>query len=93
LDAGALNGQGLAHFALKRHDDALELFSRALALNPLSDRFYRNRAAVWTNLQKFGNAAADFRAASMVNTDPTLVEEYRRLIEEAETRSARGKST
>jgi tetratricopeptide (TPR) repeat protein len=93
LDANALNGQGLAFYALRRHEDALEYFSRALALNPLSDRFYRNRAAVWTNLQRYGNAAADFRAASMVNTDPTLVDEYRRLIEESETRSAKGKST
>lgn len=93
LDPNALNGQGLALFGLKRYDDALEQFSRALALNPDSDRYYRNRAAVWTSLQKFGNAASDFRAASRVNTDAALVEEYRRLIEEAQTRSARGKST
>lgn len=92
-DANALNGQGLAYFALRQNADALELFSRALALNPLADRYYRNRAAVWTSLQKYSNAAADFRAASMVNTDPTLVDEYRRLIEESETRSAKGKST
>jgi tetratricopeptide (TPR) repeat protein len=93
LDANALNGEGLAYFALRRNDDALEQFSRALALNPLSDRYYRNRAAVWTNLRKYGNAAADFRAASMVNTDPTLVDEYRRLIEESEQRSATAKKS
>ncbi|OGR93476.1 MAG: hypothetical protein A2V88_10205 [Elusimicrobia bacterium RBG_16_66_12] len=93
LDSNALNGLGLGCFALKRSDDALESFSRAIALNPWSDRYYRNRASVWTSLQKYGNAAGDFRTASMVNTDASLVEEYRRLIEEAESRSARGKSS
>jgi tetratricopeptide (TPR) repeat protein len=87
-DAAALNGLGLAYFALRRPDDALECFSRAIALNPLSDRFFRNRASVWTARQKFGNAAGDFRTASMVNTDPSLIEEYRRLIDEAQSRAA-----
>jgi hypothetical protein len=54
----------------------------------VSDRYFRNRASVWTSRQKFGNAAGDFHTASMVNTDPSLIEEYRRLIEEAESRSA-----
>jgi tetratricopeptide (TPR) repeat protein len=93
LDANALNGLGLGFFAMRKNDQALEAFSRAIAVNPLSSRFYRNRASVWTALQKYGNAAGDFRTASMVNTDPTLVDEYRRLIEEAEARSARGKSS
>jgi tetratricopeptide (TPR) repeat protein len=88
LDANALNGLGLGYFALKRHDEALEAFSRAIFLNPLSDRFYRNRASVWTSSQKFGNAAGDFRTASMVNTDPSLIDEYRRLIDEAQARAA-----
>ncbi len=88
LDANAFNGLGLGYFALKRHDDALEAFSRAIFLNPQSDRYYRNRASVWTAGQKFGNAAGDFRTASMVNTDPSLIDEYRRLIEEAQARAA-----
>ena len=93
LDPNALNGLGLGCFALKRQDDALENFSRAIAVNPLIDRYYRNRASVWTSSQKFGNAAGDFKSASMVNTDPTVIDEYKRLIEESETRSARGKSS
>jgi tetratricopeptide (TPR) repeat protein len=88
LDANALNGLALGQFAQKRRDDALENFSRAIALNPLADRYYRNRASVWTSHQKFGNAAGDFRTASMVNTDPSLIDEYRRLIDEAESRAA-----
>ena len=88
LDPNALNGLALGQFAQKRRDDALENFSRAISLNPLADRFYRNRASVWTSRQSFGNAAGDFRTASRVNTDPSLIEEYRRLINEAEARAA-----
>ena len=93
LDPNALNGLGLGYFAMKRRDEALENFSRAIAVNSLIDRYYRNRAAVWTSTQKFGNAAGDFKTASMVNTDPTVVDEYKRLIEESESRSAKGKSS
>ncbi|MDD5303982.1 MAG: tetratricopeptide repeat protein [Elusimicrobia bacterium] len=93
LDPNALNGLGLGYFALKRQDEALESFSRAIAVNSLVDRYYRNRASVWTASQKFGNAAGDFKTASMVNTDPTVIDEYKRLIEESETRSAKGKSS
>ncbi len=88
LDPNAVNGLGLGDFALRRYDDSLEDFSRAISLNPLSDRFYRNRAAVWTARQKYGNAAGDFHTAGMVNTDPSLIEEYRRLVEEAQARAA-----
>ena len=88
LDPNALNGLALGQFAQNRSDDALENFSRAIALNPLADRFYRNRASVWTSRRRFGNAAGDFRTASMVNTDPSLIDEYRRLINEAESRAA-----
>ncbi len=95
LDPNALNGLGLGYFALGRHDEALESFSRAIALNPLIDRYYRNRAAVWTASQKFDNAAGDFKTASLVNTDPASIEEYKRLIEESQSqsRSAKAKSS
>ncbi len=93
LDPNALNGLGLGYFSLKRQPEALENFSRAIAVNSLVDRYFRNRAAVWTATQKFGNAAGDFKTASMVNTDPTVIDEYKRLIEESEARSAKGKAS
>ncbi|MDE2489339.1 MAG: tetratricopeptide repeat protein [Elusimicrobia bacterium] len=88
LDPNALNGLGLGSFALRRYDPALEFFSRAIALNPLSDRYYRNRASVWTAEKRYGNAAGDFRIASLVNTDPSLVDQYRKMIEEAQSRAS-----
>ncbi len=93
LDPDALNGLGLGEYALKHHEAAIDAFSRAIALNPRCDRYYRNRAAVWTSMQKYGNAAGDFRTASLVNTDPTLVDQYQKLIQESESRAADGKSS
>jgi tetratricopeptide (TPR) repeat protein len=87
LDANAINGLGLGSFAMRRIDEALESFSRAIAQNPLCDRFYRNRASVWMARQKFTNAAGDFKTASMVNTDPALIAEYKKLLEEATVRA------
>jgi tetratricopeptide (TPR) repeat protein len=92
LDPNALNAIALGQFAQKRMDEALDGFSRAIALNPLADRYYRNRAAVWTSRGEFRNAAGDFLIASLLNTDPALIDEYRRLIDEAQARAA-AKST
>ncbi|NNN04388.1 MAG: tetratricopeptide repeat protein [Elusimicrobia bacterium] len=93
LDARAQVGLGLGRLALGRRDDAVESFSRAIALDPLSDRAYRNRASTWWAEGKYGNAAADYRTASLVNTDPNLVDEYKRLIEAAQAKAADGKSS
>ena len=40
---------------------AIENFSKAIALEPDADRFYRNRAATYTNLKSYGNATAEYR--------------------------------
>lgn len=81
--ADAHNGLGLCRFAERSYAQAIELFSRAITLNPRNDRFYRNRAGAYINLRQFFNAAADYKIALAVNTDPTMVEEYRKLIGQA----------
>lgn len=88
----AHNGLGLGRFALREHALALESFSRAIALGPNADRFHRNRASTYTNLRRFSNAAAEFKAASFLNGDPALVDEYKKLIEESENQASSGKS-
>jgi tetratricopeptide (TPR) repeat protein len=93
LDARAQNGLGLGELGLGHRAEAIEAFSRAADLDPLSDRAYRNRATVWNAMQKYGNAASDYRTGSLVNTDPELVDEYRKLIEQAQSRAAGGKSS
>ncbi|MCX5794053.1 MAG: tetratricopeptide repeat protein [Elusimicrobia bacterium] len=82
--AAACNGVGMGYFALHKYPEALENFSRAVSLGATCDRYYRNRASTYSNLKQFRNAAAEFRSASLVNTDPGLVEEYQRLIKDAE---------
>lgn len=90
--ADAYNGAGLGYFALRKYDEALENFSRAIALNPNDDRYYRNRASTYTNLKSFNNATAEFKSASFLNTDPSLVDEYKKLIDESAARSDSSKS-
>lgn len=84
-----LTGQewcGDVRYFLKEYPKALENFSRGIAVNLLVDRYYRNLASAWTASHKFGNAAGDFKTASRVNTDTTV-------IEESESRSTRGKAS
>lgn len=85
--ATANNGIGLCHFARREYPQALERFSRAIALEPTSDRWLRNRAAAYVNMGDFANAAADYRNALYVNTDPDMAEEYRKLIENSQARA------
>jgi Tfp pilus assembly protein PilF len=80
----------MGYFALHKYPDALENFSRAIALGATCDRYYRNRASTYSNLKQFRNAATEFRSASLVNTDPGLVEEYQKLIKDAETQIGDG---
>lgn len=90
--AAAHNGLGMGYFALKRPADAIESFSRAISYNPYSDRYYKNRASTYVGAGRFGNAAMDYRLASLVNTDPALIDEYKKLITDAEARSPAGNS-
>ncbi|MBI5240315.1 MAG: tetratricopeptide repeat protein [Elusimicrobia bacterium] len=84
LSAAACNGVGMGYFAQRKYPEAMENFSRAVALGPTCDRYYRNRASTFSNLKQFRNATIEFKSASLVNTDPGLVEEYQRLIKDAE---------
>jgi tetratricopeptide (TPR) repeat protein len=87
--AAAHNGIGLCRFVRKEYDSAIESFSRAIALRPDSDRFYRNRASAFVNLGDYANAAKDYKIALDVNQDPEMVEEYRKLILNAQSRIAK----
>lgn len=84
--AAAHNGLGLCHFARKRYEKALESFSRAIVLHPDHDRYYRNRAAAFVNMNQLENAVSDYKMALTVNKDPLMVEEYQRLIEASQAR-------
>ena len=84
--ASAHNGLGLCHFSKKRYEKALESFSRAVDLMPDHERYYRNRASTFVNMGQFENAVSDYKLALTINKDPSMVEEYQRLIDAAQAR-------
>ncbi|MCX5790384.1 MAG: tetratricopeptide repeat protein [Elusimicrobia bacterium] len=86
----AYNGLGLCLFASRKYPEAIQNFSRAIAFNDHNDRFYRNRAAAWMNEGEFANAAADYRNALAVNTDPDMIGEYQKLVQTAQAQAAPG---
>ncbi len=78
------NGLGMGYLALKKPQDSLQSFSRAIALHSRSAKYHRNRGSAYTSLRDFNNAAVEFKNASVVNTDPGLVEEFNTLIQKSE---------
>lgn len=91
LNPAFYNGAGLGFFALGKYPEALENFSRAIALYAQSDRYHRNRGSTYTNMGEYSNAVLDFKNASVLNNDPSLVEEYINLIHQSEARGAEEK--
>ncbi|MFA6093218.1 MAG: tetratricopeptide repeat protein [Elusimicrobiota bacterium] len=87
--AAARNGLGLCLFANKSYAEAVEEFSRAAALMPEADRFYRNRAAAYVNAGSFAEAAQDYRMAAELTQDPAQAEEYRKHLQSALARATR----
>jgi len=84
-------GVGLGYFGLGKYPEAIESFSTAIALDPRCADFYKNRGSAYADMGQYQNALADFRTGSVINTDPELVRDYNRLIEEAQARLAQGK--
>jgi tetratricopeptide (TPR) repeat protein len=84
----AHNGLGLGYFALKDYDKSVGSFSAAITLYPKSDRYYKNRGSAYAAKGEYANAAADFKNAGLVNSDPEQVENYSVLVREAETQAA-----
>jgi len=75
-EATALKDEANAHFAAGRYTQALELYSRAIAIAP-SAALLGNRAAAHLKLESYGSAIADADAAERL--DPAYVKaKYRR---------------
>ncbi|MBI3550524.1 MAG: tetratricopeptide repeat protein [Elusimicrobia bacterium] len=77
----AYNGIGLCLFAKGQYADSIESFSRAIALDDRNDRYFRNRAAAYVNRHDYANAASDYKNALAANTDPDLVAEYEKYVQ------------
>lgn len=76
--ADALKREGNDAFAAKKYDEAIELYSKAIALEPSNPVFYSNRSACYFSKKQYQNALED--ALLCVDKDPKFVKGYLRLV-------------
>jgi len=71
MTIAALNGRGLVYYALRQYPQAIDDYTRALALNPANDTTLRNRCFAFIEMREWGYAIDDCRAsAALVPNDP-----------------------
>ncbi|CAL1362327.1 unnamed protein product [Linum trigynum] len=75
--AEALKSQGNKALQLKRYYDAIELYSCAIALCEKNAVYYCNRAAAYTQVQKYAEAIRD--CLKSIEIDPSYSKAYSRL--------------
>lgn len=59
MQAAALKDQGNKAFAAKRYDEAIEIFTQAIALDPSNHVLYSNRSAAKAGKKMWAEALAD----------------------------------
>jgi len=71
MTIAALNGRGLVYYALRQYPQAIDDYTRALALNPDNDTTLRNRCFAFIEMREWGYALDDCRSsAALVPNDP-----------------------
>lgn len=75
-DANALKDQGNKAFAAKQYDQAIELFSRAIALDPKNHVLWSNRSAAQCGKRQWADALED--AEETVKLNPAWGKGYAR---------------
>jgi tetratricopeptide (TPR) repeat protein len=77
MKAGELKERGNAAFAAGKHEDAAELFSQCIAMDPENEVYWSNRAASYLNLKRYSDAERDAR--KVVALKPSWVKGWARL--------------
>ncbi|KAH7343514.1 chaperone [Rhizoctonia solani] len=75
-DANTLKDQGNKAFAAKRYDEAIDLFSQAIALDPSNHVLYSNRSAAKAGKKLWTDALED--AEQCIKVNPTWSKGYAR---------------
>ncbi|CAE6396415.1 unnamed protein product [Rhizoctonia solani] len=75
-DSNALKDQGNKAFAAKRYDEAIDLFTKAIALDPSNHVLYSNRSAAKAGKKLWIDALED--AEQCIKVNPTWAKGYAR---------------
>ncbi|KAG9091762.1 Hsp90 cochaperone [Ceratobasidium sp. 370] len=75
-DAATLKDQGNKAFAAKRYDEAIDLFTKAIALDPSNHVLYSNRSAAKAGKKMWDEALAD--AEETIRVNPNWAKGYAR---------------
>ena len=68
------NNRGITYRTLKRYDEALADFNRAIELDPTFSAAFSNRGITYHTLQRYDDALADYTRA--IELDPTKASAY-----------------
>jgi len=75
--AEARKGEGNAEFAAKNHEGAIAKYSEAISLDGSNHVYFSNRSAVYLELKKYPEAAAD--AQKCIELNASFIKGYYRL--------------
>lgn len=75
--AEKLKQTGNTHMTAKKHDQAIDAYTKAVALDSTNPVYYSNRAAAYAS--KGDHASAILDAEKAIEVDPTFVKAYSRL--------------
>jgi small glutamine-rich tetratricopeptide repeat-containing protein alpha len=75
--AEKLKQSGNAHMTAKKHDQAIDAYTKAIALDSINPVYYSNRAAA--HASKGDHASAILDAEKAIEVDPSFVKAYSRL--------------
>ncbi|KAI4526258.1 TPR-like protein [Schizophyllum commune Loenen D] len=75
--ADKLKAEGNSLMSAKKYDDAIEAYTKAIALDPSNPVYYSNRAAAYSSKQDHLSAVGDAEMA--ISVDPKFIKAYHRL--------------
>ncbi|KAJ3251114.1 DnaJ sub C member 7 [Boothiomyces macroporosus] len=78
MEAEKYKDEANEFFKAQKYPEAIDLYSKAIEINPSVATFYSNRAAAYLNTGEFKKALNDCQQA--ISLDPTMVKAYFRAV-------------
>ncbi|KAH9836505.1 TPR-like protein [Rhodofomes roseus] len=76
-NAEKLKAEGNAKMSAKQYSEAIDAYTKAIALDPTNAVYYSNRAAAYSSKEQHSEATLDAQKA--IEVDPNFVKAYHRL--------------